>query len=103
MSGGSSGKGFTRLGAPNWHARAELEARRISGRRGARDQLTEAETRVAQLVSEGLSNKQVAAQLFTSVATVESHLTRIYRKLDLRSRSEPVKRVAEGALLTPNA
>jgi DNA-binding NarL/FixJ family response regulator len=41
----------------------------------------------------------VAAQLFTTVATVEAHLTRIYRKVGVRSRTELARRVADGTLV----
>ena len=54
--------------------------------------------RVAALVSAGRTNREVAAQLFTTVGTVEVHLTRIYRKLAVRSRTELARRVAEGTL-----
>ena len=46
------------------------------------------ERRIAALVAEGHSNKQVAAALFLTVHTVEAALTRIYRKLGVRSRTE---------------
>ncbi len=52
--------------------------------------------RVAALVALGKKNREVAAQLFTSVATVEAHLTRIYRKLGIRSRTELARLVADG-------
>ena len=58
--------------------------------------MTEAERRVASLVVAGNTNREVATGLFTSVATVEAHLTRIYRKLGLRSRTELVLAVADG-------
>ena len=60
--------------------------------------LTSAERRVASLVAAGRTNREVSAQLFTTVATVEAHLTRIYRKLGLRSRTELARRVADGTL-----
>ncbi|MGI8901784.1 MAG: helix-turn-helix domain-containing protein [Nocardioides sp.] len=65
--------------------------------------MTEAEQRVASLVVAGHTNREVAAALFTSVATVEAHLTRIYRKLGLRSRTELSRAVADGrvALVDP--
>jgi DNA-binding NarL/FixJ family response regulator len=50
------------------------------------------------LVAEGQTNREVAAQLFTTIATVEAHLTRIYRKLDLRSRTQLARAVADGVL-----
>ena len=50
--------------------------------------LTDAERRVALAVSRGLTNKEVAAQLFVSIKTIDSHLQRIYPKLQIRSRAE---------------
>ncbi|MYV79643.1 hypothetical protein GT352_37910, partial [Streptomyces sp. SID1046] len=50
--------------------------------------LTDAETRLALLVSQGASNQEAAAKLFLSVKTVEARLTRIYQKLDVRSRAQ---------------
>lgn len=90
---------FRQLGAPLWLARAERELRRASPRPGReRDALTAAETRVAALVAAGRTNKETAAELYTTVATVEAHLTRIYRKLGIRSRTELASRVADGRL-----
>jgi DNA-binding NarL/FixJ family response regulator len=48
---------------------------------------------VAALVVSGRKNREVAHELFLTVATVEAHLTRIYRKLDIRSRSELARAV----------
>jgi DNA-binding CsgD family transcriptional regulator len=50
--------------------------------------LTAQELAVAQLVARGLSNRQVAAELFVSVKTVQFHLTRVYSKLRVSSRAE---------------
>jgi DNA-binding CsgD family transcriptional regulator len=50
--------------------------------------LTPAERRVAVLVAAGQTNREVAAALFLSERTVESHLTRVYTKLGVRSRTE---------------
>ena len=61
-------------------------------------ELTAAERRIAALVAEGKRNREIAQALFMSGATVEAHLTRIYRKLDIRSRSELSRLVAEGTL-----
>ena len=80
---------FGRLGAVLWAERARQELARIPGRRsGRRDALTEAEARIAALVAEGRSNKEVAASLFVSVKTVEAALTRVYEKVGVRSRAE---------------
>jgi DNA-binding NarL/FixJ family response regulator len=57
--------------------------------------LTPTEQRVAALVAEGRSNKEVAATLFVTVKTVEANLTRIYPKLGVRSRAELAHRFAE--------
>ena len=87
------------LGAPLWLERVEEELRRARPRRSHdRGELTAAERGVAGLVATGRTNKEVAAELFTSVATVEAHLTRIYRKLGVRSRSELTRQVADGTL-----
>jgi DNA-binding CsgD family transcriptional regulator len=91
---------FERLGAPMWQERAERELRRASPRATRdRDALTAAEARVAALVAAGRSNKQAAAELFTSVPTVEAHLTRIYRKLGIHSRTELTRLVSDGTLV----
>ncbi|MFD3699116.1 AAA family ATPase [Streptomyces sp. NPDC058646] len=50
--------------------------------------LTEAEVRLAVLVGRGASNQEAAAKLFVSVKTVEARLTRIYQKLNVRSRAQ---------------
>lgn len=79
---------FQRLGTTLWAKRAEGElARGIFGRR--RDQgLTETEERVAELAASGMINRDIAAALFISPKTVEVNLSRIYRKLNIRSRAE---------------
>jgi DNA-binding CsgD family transcriptional regulator len=82
---------------PLWAGRARAELNRIGGRAQA-DGLTPTEHRVADLVAEGRSNKQVAGELFVSVRTVEANLTRIYAKLGIRSRTElAATRPASGA------
>ena len=78
---------FERAGATAWAARARAELARVGHRTPSPDHLTEAESRVAELVAAGLSNREVAARLFVSVKTVEANLTRVYRKLGVRSRT----------------
>jgi DNA-binding CsgD family transcriptional regulator len=94
---------FDELEAEPWgdRARRELQA---SGERLRRrqphddEQLTPQELQIALQVSEGKTNKEVGAALFLSHKTVEFHLSRIYRKLDLNSRAELIRRfAAEGA------
>ena len=85
---------FDRLGARLWADRAREELTRISGRRRATGELTATEAEVAALVANGLSNKEIAVAVHMSVNTVEGHLTRIYRKLDLRSRTALARHLA---------
>lgn len=89
---------FARLGAEPARRQAVDELRRARPRPRHDDSLTAAETRVAALVAAGNTNREVAARLFTTVATVEAHLTRIYSKLGIRSRTELARRVSDGSL-----
>ena len=88
---------FEELGAPLWAARARAELARIGGRAPAGDGLTPAERRIAELVAEGKTNKEVAAILVVADRTVESALTQIYRKLDVRSRTELARKLSSSA------
>jgi len=72
-------------------ARRELEAtgETVAGHAPElRDQLTPHELRIALRVAEGRTNPEVAAELFVSRKTVEHHLSQVYRKLGVRSRTE---------------
>ena len=79
---------FERLGAPLWVEQARAELARIGGRAPSRGELTEGEHRIAQLVAEGRTNREVAAALFLTEHSVATALTRVYRKLGVRSRAE---------------
>ena len=79
---------FESLGTMLWAERAVAELRRISGRAPTEGALTPAESRVAALVAEGRTNREVAAALFLSERTVEGHLSRVFGKLGVRSRTE---------------
>jgi DNA-binding CsgD family transcriptional regulator len=91
---------FERLGARPWAAlaRAELRAAGASPRApdSDPDDLTAQEARIARAVASGATNKEVAAELFLSPKTIEFHLSSIYRKLGIRSRTELAGLVAEG-------
>ncbi len=79
---------FSAITAPLWAARAQAELARIAGRAPSPRDLTTAERRVAELIARGMSNREIAAELFVTVRAVESTLTKIYAKLGLRSRTE---------------
>jgi DNA-binding CsgD family transcriptional regulator len=83
---------FNELGASTWAARATDEARRVSGRT-RQDGLTAAERGIAALVAQGKTNREIASVLFLGERTVASHLTHIYAKLGLRSRTELAHRL----------
>jgi DNA-binding CsgD family transcriptional regulator len=89
---------FDSLGARPWaaRARAELAASGVKDRRvtvasaGTKrlEELSPQELQVARIAGRGQNNAEVAAALFVSRKTVEAHLTRVYRKLGIRSRTE---------------
>ncbi|MBO9532631.1 MAG: helix-turn-helix domain-containing protein [Solirubrobacteraceae bacterium] len=84
---------FEALGAEPWaeRARRELGASGQGVRRAAahqRDELTLQERQVAALVAAGASNKEAAGELFLSPKTIETHLSRVYRKLGVSSRTQ---------------
>lgn len=83
---------YLSLGAHAVVARCEreLKAGGLHQLRGSRDsvELTPQEDAVTSLVAQGLSNREVAAELFVSPKTVQYHLTRVYAKLGVRSRAE---------------
>ncbi|MGD0272746.1 MAG: BTAD domain-containing putative transcriptional regulator [Gaiellaceae bacterium] len=91
---------FDRLGADPWakRARAELAATgqpARSRKAGLSEELTSQELQVALTVARGATNKEAGAALFLTPKTIEFHLAKIYRKLDIRSRTELALRVAE--------
>jgi DNA-binding NarL/FixJ family response regulator len=61
-------------------------------------QLSSAEWRVAELAARGSTNEQIARKLFITVSTVEQHLTRAYRKLGIRRRTQLPSCLSEIAL-----
>jgi DNA-binding CsgD family transcriptional regulator len=96
---------FERLGATPWADRARGELRATGERLQRRkaheaEELTPQELQIALRVAEGKSNKEVAAALFLSHKTIEFHLGRIYRKLDIHSRGELIRRFAAGSALS---
>jgi DNA-binding CsgD family transcriptional regulator len=84
---------FERLGARPWvqQADAELAATGETARRrdvSTLDQLTPQELRIARLLADGMTTREVAAAIFVSSKTVEYHLGHVYRKLGIHSRDE---------------
>jgi DNA-binding CsgD family transcriptional regulator len=88
---------FQELGASLWMDKTRAELGRIGGRATSPLDLTPTEERVAELVTEGQTNREVAASLFLSVKTVETNLTRIYRKLAVSSRRQLARRMRAGS------
>jgi DNA-binding CsgD family transcriptional regulator len=86
---------FDSLGAVPWsdRARAELRASGETARRRSMpaDALTEQELAVARLVLNGATNREAADTLFVSPKTIEFHLGNVYRKLEVRSRTDLVR------------
>ncbi len=74
----------------------------VVGQRADRlDLLTEREVEVLRLIGRGSSNQELAAALFISETTVKTHITRIFRKLDLRDRAQAVVLAYETGLVSP--
>jgi DNA-binding CsgD family transcriptional regulator len=87
-------EGFDRLGARLWAAKARAELRRIGGRTASKSELSETERQIVALVVAGRRNREVAVELSLSTNTVAWNLSKIYRKLGVRSRTELAARVA---------
>jgi DNA-binding CsgD family transcriptional regulator len=78
---------FEGMGAPLWAEKARAELARVGRRTADSDELTATERRLAELAATGLTNREVAERAFVTVKTVEANLTRVYRKLGVRSRT----------------
>jgi DNA-binding CsgD family transcriptional regulator len=84
---------FQRLALPPWEerARAELRASGETARRrdpSTRDQLTPQELQIAHLVTEGMTNREIGAQLYLSPRTIDYHLRKVFAKLQIASRAD---------------
>ena len=93
---------FTSMGAEAFARRAERELLATGERARKRtvdtlDQLTPQETQIARLAANGHTNREIAAQLFISPSTVEYHLRKAFRKLDVKSRTQLANRLRSPA------
>ena len=88
---------FRALGAAPWEERAAAELRATGETARKRDpstldQLTPQELQIADLVADGLTNREIATQLYLSPRTIEYHLRKVFSKLGIASRSELIRR-----------
>jgi DNA-binding NarL/FixJ family response regulator len=74
-----------------------------SARPAAMEELTERELEVLRLIARGLSNAEIAKELFVGDATVKTHVARILMKLELRDRVQVVVAAYESGLVQPGA
>jgi len=86
---------FAGLPAPLWKAKADDELARL-GLRSVPGGLTETEALIAELAATGMTNPEIAAAAFVSRKTVEANLSKVYRKLGVRSRVELARRLPQG-------
>jgi DNA-binding CsgD family transcriptional regulator len=91
---------FAEFGMDGFSERAGIELRATGARARRRTvetqtDLTPQEAQISQLVAEGATNPEIAAQLFISPATVEYHLRKVFRKLGVKSRTQLTRLVVE--------
>ena len=92
---------FTAMGAEAFAERARIELLATGERARKRiaeteTELTPQEAQIARLVSQGESNRDIAAQLFLSPSTVDYHLRKVYRKPGVASRTQLARTMADG-------
>jgi DNA-binding CsgD family transcriptional regulator len=90
---------FTDFGMDGFAERTRIELEATGGRARKRtpdtlDQLTSQEAQIARLAAEGETNRDIAARLFISDSTVEYHLRKVFRKLDVKSRTQLARRMS---------
>jgi DNA-binding CsgD family transcriptional regulator len=91
---------FEGLGAESWAGATRFELARVGGRTRIGG-LSPSEQRVAALVAEGRTNREIASSLFLGERTVASHLTSVYAKLGLRSRTELARHLVPSPDVSP--
>jgi DNA-binding CsgD family transcriptional regulator len=93
---------FEGLGARLWEDKTRRELSKIPTR-AAGEGLTEAEQRIAALVAQGRTNKEVAAAVFVTENTVQTHVRHIFQKLGVRSRTELAAHLLSAPAITTAA
>jgi DNA-binding CsgD family transcriptional regulator len=96
---------FHHLGAALWEKRARTELRAAGGipprsRGPVSHELTPQELEVASSSPGGATNREAGIELFLSPKTIETHLSRIYMKLEVRSRTELAAQLASHRIAT---
>jgi DNA-binding CsgD family transcriptional regulator len=89
---------FSGFGMEGFAGRAQVELQATGGRTRRQavdtvDQLTSQESHVSRLAAQGHTNREIAGQLFISESTVEYHLVKAFRKLNIKSRSQLASRL----------
>jgi DNA-binding NarL/FixJ family response regulator len=87
--------GFASVGAALWAARAEAELARTGARRHSDAELSGTERRVAGLAVRGLTNREIAGEVFLTEKSVEDVLRRVYRAIGVRNRTELAARFSD--------
>jgi len=92
---------FSDFGTHGFAERARVELRAVGGRAGkpaaaGANELTPQEAQISRLVAEGMTNLEIAGQLFLSPSTVEYHLHKVFRKLGVKSRTQLARHALEG-------
>ncbi|MEQ8471172.1 MAG: response regulator transcription factor [Marinoscillum sp.] len=77
----------------------KTNARRVNKERASRSNLSDRELEVLVLLSEGLSNQEIADRLFVSLNTTKTHLSNLYQKLNVTRRTQAIQKARELSIL----